>query len=284
MIQNHGTLTHAVALVAGAARPVGRAIADHFGRNAAALVLPVHSDWPESNADMHDRFTEAGYDFLSCPCDLTKKDDVENLVAAAVRTYGSINYLINNIERGGMPIVHGPYDLPVNETQWELEFETSVKAKWNLYRACIDNMKASGYGAVVNISSIAAEVGRTGPASVLFSDGYSAANRAISSFTRQWAREASPDIRVNELMIGLCEGRHGEGTRGWGLMSDDQRGALIDHTLLGRATTPEEIAETVYFLAVYATYMTGSVIVCDGGYLLGGEDVEPFPRGNLDQS
>ncbi len=64
-------------------------------------------------------------------------------------------------------------------------------------------MKQSGTGTVINISSIAALVGRSGPGAAFFSDGYSAANQAISTLTRTWAREAAPKIRVNELMLGL---------------------------------------------------------------------------------
>lgn len=282
MIQKAELSGH-VALIAGASRPVGRAIADVFGRSGASLVLPVHTDWPESTDDMQKQFDESKYDYLCCSCDLTSESQVQNLMKQASLKYGTIHYLINNIERGGMPVVHGPYDLPANENQWNLEFDTTVKAKWNLYRNCIDLMKTSGHGAVINISSIAARIGRTGPASILFNDGYSAANRAVTSFTRQWAREAAPDIRVNEVMLGLCTGRHGENTRGWSVMSEVQKTDLLDHTLLKRTAKPEELAELIYFLAVKATYMTGSTIVYDGGYLLGGDTVLDMPPGVLNE-
>ena len=270
-----------VVLVAGANRPVGRAIADLFGRSGASLILPVHDDWPDSTAEMERQFDAAGYDYLCLPCDLTRDEQVEQLLEQTERNYHTLHYLINNIERGGMPVVHGSYDKPVNRGQWDLEFDVTVKAKWTLYHHAIKLMKNSPGGAVINLSSIAARTGRSGPASILFSDGFSAANRAVTSFTRQWAREAAPTIRVNEIMLGLCTGRHGEETRGWSSMTGGHQTALLDHTLLKRTAEPYELAELVYFLAVKATYMTGSTVVYDGGYLLGADAAGTMPPGML---
>ena len=70
-----------------------------------------------------------------------------------------------------------------------------------------------------------------------------------------------------------------EGTRGWGLLTEEQKKALRDHILLGRTGTIGEIVKTVFFLLTDAPYMTGSVIRMDGGYVLGGESVPPMPEG-----
>lgn len=270
-----------IVLIPGASRPVGRAIARRFADAGAALVLPVHHDWPESTADMEREFTGAGYRFHSYPCDLTNLSDTARLLEAVTVDLGGLHHLINNIERGGMPVVHGPYEAEHNRDQWQLEFETTLRAKWYLFRCALPLLAASGCGSVVNISSIAALVGRSGPASLLFNDGYSAANRGISSFTEQWAKEAAPAVRVNEVMLGLVRGRHGEGTRGWQALTDRQRRDLLDHTLLQRTGTPEEVADLVFFVAVQAGFITGSVIRADGGYCLGGEPVPPLPPGLL---
>lgn len=274
-------IKHKIALVPGASRPVGRAIAELFARRGAQLVLPYHSDWPESTDEMKSRFKAEGFDFLAFPCDLTKRDEVEKCCKDIESRFGMIHYLINNIERGGMPIVHGPYDLEHNREQWNLELNTTLTAKWNLFHHSLPLLKKSKEGAVTNISSIAGITGRSGPASLLFNDGYSAANCAIATLTRQWAREAAPHVRVNEIILGLVQGRHGEKTRGWAAYADKQRQALIDHTLLKRTAEPSEIAELVYFITVQASYLTGSRITADGGYCLGGEDVLPMPPGIL---
>ncbi len=203
-----------VVLVPGASRPIGRAIARKFAMNGARLVLPFYNDWPESTEEMKQEFSSADYHFLCLPCDLTRKEDSIDLVNLVKKEIGKLHIVINNIERGGMPVVHGSYDLKLNRDQWELEFKTTVTAKWNLYQSCLPLMKKSGNGAFINITSIAGITGRAGPAALLFSDGYSAANRSISSFTETWAREAAPEIRVNELMLGLIRGRHAQEHQG----------------------------------------------------------------------
>jgi 3-oxoacyl-[acyl-carrier protein] reductase len=275
-------LANQVILIPGASRPVGRAIAHYFGSRGAALILPCFDDWPESNEEMAEEFEKAGYTCLIRSCDLTSPEQTAALLEHAARTFGALNHLVNNIERGGMPIVHGSYAQQVNQSQWELELNTTLKAKWNLFQHCRDLLRESGSGSVTNISSIASLIGRAGPAASLYSDGYSAANAGVAHLTRQWAREAAPDIRVNEIMLGLIETRHGEGTRGWSLLNDEQRQALLGHTLIGRTGTVEEVAELVYFIAVRASYMTGSSIVFDGGYRLGADRVPPMSPGVLE--
>jgi len=280
-MESHEKLSGRVALIPGAGRPVGRALANLFGSRGAALVLPTIEDWPDANEQMKNAFSKAGYNFLMIPCDLTDGGQTAHLLGEVSSRFGGLHYLINNIERGGMPVVHGSYEHAVNRDQWQLELDTTLKAKWNLYQNSAPLLRASGEGAIINISSIAGLVGRSGPAALLFSDGYCAANRGITTMTRQWAREMAPSIRVNEVMLGLIDGRHGEGTRGWAEISEQARRELMNHTLAGRTGKPQEVAELVYFLAVNALYMSGAVVTFDGGYLCGGESAAPMPPGIL---
>jgi 3-oxoacyl-[acyl-carrier protein] reductase len=134
---------------------------------------------------------------------------------------------------------------------------------------------------VVNFSSIAGLVGRSGAAAPVFNDGYAAASRAVSLLTETWAREAAPEVRVNEIMLGFVETRHGPGTRGWGLLSEAQKDAILSHTLLGRTGTLEDVVKAVMFILQDAPFMTGSVLRLDGGYVLGGEKMPPMPPGVL---
>ena len=272
-----------VALIPGADRPVGKAIAKAFGEKGIHLVIPFIEDWPDSHEDMIAEFTTDNISHVTYRCDLRNREEVHELARFIRKTFGKLDYLINNIERGGMPIVHGSYDKEVNKSQWQLEFDTTLKAKWNLYSSTKSLFNTSEGGSVTNISSIAGIVGRSGPASYLFNDGYSAANRGVSSFTETWAREAAPTIRVNEIILGLVQGRHGEQTRGWDLLTEEQQDKLLDHTLLGRTAHPEEIAKLVYFIAVEASYLTGSCILADGGYILGGDDYRDLPSGVLSE-
>ena len=267
-------------VIPGASRPIGRAIARKFASHGATLILPVY-DWPDSISEMEEEFTAAGHSFFIYPVDLRHKNGVVELSEFIKTQTGSINFLINNIERGGMPVVHGSYDLPHNADQWEREFDTTVRAKWLLFQHLFPLLPKETGGAVVNISSIAAITGRSGAAAVFFNDGYSAANRAIQSLTETWARQAAPAVRVNELMLGLIASRHGEGTRGWACLTGPEKDAIYDNMLLGRTGVPEEVAHTVYFLAVEATYITGASLRMDGGFTLGSNKVPPMPKGIL---
>jgi 3-oxoacyl-[acyl-carrier protein] reductase len=269
------------ALVPGASRPIGRAIANALAEQHVNLVLPTF-DWPESITEMEDEFSDKGYSFLSLPVDLRSEDAVRQLINRTREHFGDLQILVNNIERGGMPVVHGSYDHPHNHEQWDLEITTTLKAKWLLFHHALPLMQESSSGTVVNISSIAGIEGRSGGAAVFFNDAYSAANRAISSFTETWAREASPNIRVNELMLGLIRHRHGENTRGWETLTEEEKQEIIEQCLLQRTGTAEEVARTVLFLIKDADYMTGSTVKLDGGFTLGKSLVPPIPQGILD--
>ena len=263
------------ALVPGASRQVGRAMARVLAAEGMRLILPYH-DWPEDCENMIEEF---GGQHLVIRADLRHPDEVKALVEKVSAFAGKLHVVVNNIERGGMPVVHGSYEREVNQDQWLLEQETTLRAKWLLFQNSLPLLRKAKEAVVINISSIAAVSGRSGPAGLLFSDGYAAANRAIGSLTENWARIAAPTIRVNEIMLGLIDHRHGEGTRGWALLTDKERTSLLDHTLLGRTGTAEEVAKTLLYMIRDADYMTGTTIRLDGGYILGGEKTGPIPPG-----
>jgi len=82
-------------------------------------------------------------------------------------------------------------------------------------------------------------------------------------------------------MLGLIDGRHGPGTRGWKLLDTETQEKLLQHTLLGRTGTPNEVADAILFLVKNGAFMTGTTLRLDGGYVLGGEEVPPLPEGTL---
>jgi 3-oxoacyl-[acyl-carrier protein] reductase len=262
------------ALVLGAIKGIGKGVGLALAKEGVKLALTYY-DWEESLPDMQADFAWA--ESYIQRINLLDTRQIPDLIHNIVQRFGGLDILINNIERGGWPIVHGPYV----EEQWDLEMATTLRAKRWVFEQALPHLKASGNGAVINLSSIAGIVGRSGPAEAVFNDGYAAANRGVSSLTETWARMGAPEVRVNELMLGLMETRHGSGTRGWGLLSEDRKQALLDHTLLGRTGVISDVVQAVLFILKDAPFMTGSVIRLDGGYVLGGEKIGSMPEGVL---
>ncbi len=259
------------ALILGATRGVGRAIADSFAEAGTGVIYPYH-DWPEACEETNTHLSTFP-NTLAIRADLTDQNQVKAMFKKIATEYGKIHIVINNIERGGMPIVHGAY----TPEQWDLEMNTTLKAKWLIFQESLPLMQKATQGVMVNISSIAGKVGRSGPAGLIFNDAYAAANQAISSFTKNWAQLAGPNIRVNELILGFIQSRHAQGTRGWELLSDEQQNAIIQRSIQKRTGTLSEVVKTVLFMVQDATFMTGSSICLDGGFLVGHDQVPPLP-------
>lgn len=267
-------LSGKTALVLGASRGLGRAVALALGHAGARLILPYY-DWPDSVQEMRQEFSSLGFDYVAKAVDLREEDEVRGLLRTAMERYKQLDIVINNIERGGMPIVHGPY----TREQWDLEMATTLKAKWNVFQESLPFLKKQPEAVMIVISSIAALTGRKGPAGLIFNDGYAAANRAINSLTETWAIQGAPEVRVNEIMLGFFEHRHAEQTRGWSLLNSKQQQEIIHHTLLGRTGKAEDLVKAVHFIIKDAPFMTGSTLRLDGGYVMGGEKNTPMPEG-----
>jgi len=267
-------LKNKVALVLGAVKGIGKGIAEALAREGVRTVL-TWFDWPEALDALKADMADTGTDHHIVSVDLRSTGAVAGLMEEVQKRFGRLDILINNIERGGWPVVHGAY----SQEQWDLEMETTLRAKWWVFDAALPHLRRSGDGVVVNLSSIAGIVGRSGPAGLVFNDAYAAANRAVSSFTETWARLGAPTVRVNEIMLGIFETRHAEHTRGWGLLTDAQKQAIAGHTLLGRTGSIQDVVKAVMFVIRDAPYMTGAVLRLDGGYVLGGEQVPPMPKG-----
>jgi 3-oxoacyl-[acyl-carrier protein] reductase len=265
------------ALVTGAVKGIGKGIGIALARLGAKLVLTRH-DWEESFEQMEKDFSGTGADHKIIDADLRNIDEIKKIADFMENRYGHLDILINNIERGGWPTVHGKY----TQEQWDLEIQTTINAKQWIFTTMLPLLEKAEQACVINISSIAGITGRSGPGALVFNDGYSAANRAISSFTETWARLGAPSIRVNELMLGIFDTRHARKTRGWNeALTKEEKQSLIDHTLLKRTGTVEDAVKACLFMIKDAPYMTGSVLRLDGGYVLAGEKIPPMPKGIL---
>jgi 3-oxoacyl-[acyl-carrier protein] reductase len=264
-----------VALVLGAVKGIGKGIGLALAKEGVKLVLTRY-DWKESFKVMEKDFKNSKAEHIIITTDLRDNESIKALMQKIDDHYGRLDILVNNIERGGWPSVHGEY----TEEQWDLEIDTTLTSKRWIFHEAFPLLKKSKQACVINFSSIAAIVGRSGPAAVFFNDGYAAAVRGISSLTETWARMGAPNIRVNEIMLGVFETRHGQGTRGWDeVLTKKEKIAIIDHTLAKRTGKIEDIVKACMFIINDSPYMTGSVLRLDGGYVLGGEDIPMMPEG-----
>jgi 3-oxoacyl-[acyl-carrier protein] reductase len=265
-----------VALVLGAIKGIGKGIGMALLRQGARVAFN-YFDWEESLSELKEEVAPFGSDALIVRTDLLDTRSIPALIQQVMDRFGRLDILINNIERGGWPVVHGPY----TPEQWDLEMATTLRAKMWVFNAALPHLTSSGDGVVINLSSIAGIVGRSGPAAYVFNEGYAAANRGVSLLTETWARIGAPQVRVNEIMLGMVETRHGDKTRGWGLLTDLQQQAIVSHTLVGRMGEIEDVVKAVLFVVRDAPFMTGGILRLDGGYVLGGEAAMPMPEGVL---
>jgi len=265
-----------VALVLGAIKGIGKGVGTALLRQGARVAFN-YFDWEESLTALKDEVAPFGSNAMIIRTDLLDSRSIQALIQQVMDRFGRLDILINNIERGGWPVVHGPY----TPEQWDLEMATTLRAKMWAFNAALPHLKSSPDGVVINLSSIAGIVGRSGPAACVFNEGYAAASRGVSLLTETWARIGAPRVRVNEIMLGMVETRHGDQTRGWGLLTDQQKQAIVAHTLVGRMGGIEDVVKAVLFVVRDAPFMTGGILRLDGGYVLGGEAAMPMPEGVL---
>lgn len=229
------------ALVTGATSGIGRAIALQLGR--AGLEVVVHGRDSARGAETVDAITAAGGKARFVAADLTDAADVQRLAEQV----GAVDVLVNN---GGFSLFGPTADLAVDT--FDALFAANVRAPFLLVAAFAPEMAAKGNGSIVNIGSMAGQLGLAGGAA------YGATKAALSSLTRAWAAEFSPqNVRVNLVAPGPVY-THGA--------DDDFIKQLGTTTALNRAADPEEIAEVVGFLASpRASYVTGAIVAADGG-------------------
>ncbi|MFW6335464.1 MAG: SDR family NAD(P)-dependent oxidoreductase, partial [Desulfosalsimonas sp.] len=228
------------AIVLGGIKGIGKAVGLALAGRGVRLGLTYY-DWQEYLEQMRADFAQTETPHLIERVNLLETDAAAPFVNRVAKRFGTVDILINNIERGGWPVVHGAYD----REQWDLEMATTLRAKQWMFEAALPHLKKSGGGCVINFSSIAGMVGRSGPASYVFNEGYSSANRGVSLLTETWARLAAPEVRVNELMLGIFETRHAHGTRGWELLTSRQKQALVDHIPMGRVGSVDDVVRAV---------------------------------------
>jgi NAD(P)-dependent dehydrogenase (short-subunit alcohol dehydrogenase family) len=236
-----GDLQDQRALVTGATSGIGRAVALQLARQGADVV--VHGRDAARGAETVEAITEMGRRARFVAADLRDLAGLQRLVDDVAE----LDVLVNN---AGFSWFGPTADLDI--ATFDALFASNVRAPYFLVAAFAPKMAANGKGSIVNIGSMAGQIGLAGAAA------YGATKAALSSMTRAWAAEFSPrGVRVNGVAAGPVYTRPQDRER------FDALGAT---TLLNRAADPTEIAEAVGFLASpRASYMTGAIIAVDGG-------------------
>ena len=238
-----------VAIITGASRGIGRAIAMELASRGASVVVNYRQSETAAE-EVAAAIREAGGTAITHQADVSEFDQAQGLIKAGLDTFGDLHILVNNagITRDGLIMT-------MAEEDWDAVMRTNLKSTFNCSKPAVRYMMRRRYGRIVNITSIAGIMGNAGQSN------YSASKAGQIGFTKALAREvASRNITVNAVAPGFIE------TDIWDTVPETAREGLMGLIPLGRIGQAEEVAKAVVFLASDgASYITGHVLVVDGG-------------------
>ncbi len=241
-----------VAIITGAARGIGKAIALTFVREGAKVAL-VDIDAKQLEA-LTNEIEERKGKSIPIACDITKSPEVQAMANRVKKAFGRIDILVNNagiIRRGTIDTV--------TEEDWDRVIEVNLKGTFNCCKAAFETMKQQRYGKIVSISSISGKVG-----DITSAPGYGPSKAGIDALTKTLAKQLAPyGINVNGVSPHAIE------TEMSGQWSEERRKEIISSIPLGRLGKPEEVAEAVLFLVSdEASFITGEILDVNGGALM----------------
>jgi 3-oxoacyl-[acyl-carrier protein] reductase len=245
-------LTGKSAIVTGASRGIGRAIAIDLAARGASVVVNYNSSEAAAQ-EVVSAITSAGGKAFASRGDVSKVEDANALIKIAIDTYGKLDILVNNAGTTRDTLL-----MTMKEEDWDVVIDTDLKSVFTCSKAAIRPMIRQRGGRIINITSVVGLSGQAGQAN------YAAAKAGIIGFTKSLAREVgSRGITVNAIAPGFIP------TALTNVLTGEQKESAIKMTPLGRFGKPEEVAYAVSFLASEeAAFITGAVLSVDGGLVM----------------
>jgi len=246
------SLAGKVAIVTGAARGIGFAIAELLASRGADIVI---ADMQYDSAKSATDKIEATYGrkTLALSVNVAKMESAKSMVERVISEYGRLDILVNNAG-----ITRDTLIMRMEEADWDDVINVNLKGAFNCSKAAVRQMMKQHYGRIINISSVSGQAGQVGQTN------YSASKAGLIGFTKALARElASRQITVNAVAPGFIP------TALTDNLAPELKEMILKATPLGRMGKPEEIANAVVFLASEeAAYITGQVLAVDGGMVM----------------
>lgn len=237
-----------VALVTGASRGIGQAIAQKLGRLGATVIGTATSN--EGAAKISEYLAAAGVKGKGAVLEVCDQAQVDALIAQIEESYGAVSILVNNAG-----ITRDNLAMRMKDEEWDAVIETNLKGVFRLSRAVMRGMMKARQGRIINVTSVVGHSGNPGQAN------YCAAKAGVAGMTRSMARElGSRGITVNCVAPGFID------TDMTKVLDEKQRVALASSIPLGRLGSPEDVAAAVGFLSTpEAAYISGTTIHVNGG-------------------
>ena len=241
-----------VAFITGGSRGIGKEVATKFAENGYNIVINYVSDKTDVEA-LRKEWEAKGVEALILKADVTKAEEVENVVKTAVDTFGKIDVLVNNAG-----ITRDNLLMRMSEEEFDKVIETNLKGTFVVTKAVTKYMMKKRSGSIVNLSSVVGVIGNAGQCN------YSASKAGVIGFTKSVAKElSSRNIRANAVAPGFIE------TDMTAVLSDAVKENIHNQIPLKRMGSAKEVANLVYFLGSdESSYITGQVINVDGGMVM----------------